>query len=117
MLFGACINNLQDVRFQHPISIDLRIIEEAIRRLKLGPVERLRKRALRTLRQPTRECDESLRQARVPQVRRAELVARPIVKVIDARQCSTSRSMKLREVNTARRGLQANHAPLTKFCA
>jgi hypothetical protein len=31
---------LQDVRSQHPIGIDLRIVEEAIRRLKLGPVER-----------------------------------------------------------------------------
>ena len=105
---------LQDVRSQHPIGIDLRIIEEAIRRLKLGPAERRRKRALRTLRQSTRERDESLRQARVAQVRRAELVARPIVKVFGARQCSTSRSMKLCEVNIAWRGLQANHASLTK---
>ena len=96
MLFGACINNLQDVRFQHPISIDLRIIEEAIRRLKLGPVRRLGKRAPRTQRQPTRECDESLCQRRVAQIRRAELVARPIIKVIGARQCSTSRAMKAR---------------------
>jgi hypothetical protein len=108
---------LQDVRSQHPIGIDLRIVEEAIRRLKLGPVERLRKRALRTLRQPTRECDESLRQARVAQIRRAELVARPIVKVIGARQCGTSLSMKLREANIVCRGLQANHSLLTKYCA
>ncbi|MCX5545880.1 hypothetical protein M3A49_42100, partial [Paraburkholderia sp. CNPSo 3076] len=43
----------------------------------------------------------------------AELVARPIVKVIGARQCSTSRSMNLREFNIARGGLQANHASLT----
>src|ERR1700682_5345381 len=75
--------------------------------LSSGPLSELRKRALQTLRQPTRECDESLRQARVAQIRRAELVARPIVKVIGARQCGTSLSMKLREVNIVCRGLQA----------
>lgn len=80
---------LADMRAQHAVGIDLRIVEEAIGGLELRSVERLRKRALRTLRQPARERDESLSQARIAQVRRAKLIARPIVKVVGARQCYT----------------------------
>jgi hypothetical protein len=90
---------LADMRAQHAISIDLRIVEEAIGGLQLRAVEQLWKRAVWTLRQPTRERDESLSQARVAQVCRAKLIARPIVKVVGARQCYTSQTMKLREVN------------------
>ena len=67
-----------DVRHQNPVGIDGRVVEEAVRRFQFRLGQRLRKRTLRTLGQPTGQLDEPTASPRVAQVGRAEFLHRPI---------------------------------------
>ena len=81
---GQC---LRDMRRQNTIGVHLRIVEEPVRGFELCARQRLRKRALRSLRQLTRQRDETLGATRIAQVGGAEFVDRPVVAVEGRRQC------------------------------
>ena len=53
------IQGLRNVRRQDSIGIDLRIVEEPVRGLKLCRLERLRKRSLRAEGKPTRQRNQT----------------------------------------------------------
>jgi hypothetical protein len=107
------IQDLRNVRRQNSIGIDLRIVEEPVRRLKLCRLERLRKRSVRAEGKPTRQRNQTPRQARVAQIRFAELGACPIVRIAFANQSRLPPQNTMAEVDIAPSRLQAENPLFT----
>jgi hypothetical protein len=100
---------LTNMRTQHTVSVDLRIIEKAVPSLECCAIEGLWKRTLRRLRELARKSDQTLSQASVAQLRRAKLVTRPVIEIVRVRQSYRPPQDKLhgRQVNIVRGSLQA----------
>ena len=101
------VQRLPEMIDRYAVGVDPWVVEETICGLQLCPVQRLRKRTLRALCQPSRECHEPLRQAGVAQRRRAEFFAGPVIGFTRCRQCAPPRSMNVPKVNIGQRSLQA----------
>ena len=101
------------MRRQDSIGIDLRIVKEPVRGLKLCRLERLRKRFLRAESKPTRQRNQTPRQTRVAQIRFAELGACPIVRIAFASQSRLPLQHRMTEVNIAPSRLQAENPLFT----
>ncbi|MBB5405997.1 hypothetical protein HDG41_008096 [Paraburkholderia sp. JPY162] len=98
---------LADVCAQHAIDIHLWVIEKPISRLQLRSIERLRKRAMRTRRKPTRQHHEPSGQASVAKFGSTKLFTCPVIEVRGVRQRPASQIMNGSKVNIRCLRLQA----------
>jgi len=102
------------MRTQYTVSVHFRIIKKAVPGLEFGGIEGLRKRTLRSVRELSRERDQTLRQTSVAQLRRAKLIIRPIIVIVRVRQCRSSLQGHSyeRKVNIVRGSLKQRHTEM-----
>ena len=77
---------LPDMGAKHAINVNLRIVEEPVRRLQIRATESLRKRTVRRLRHLSCKQGQALRQSGIPEIGRPKLIICPVIAFSRARQ-------------------------------
>ncbi len=101
------IERLRNVGREDAVRVDLRIIEETVGSLQFGRLERLWKRTLRTARESASQRNETLRQARITQIRLAKFGTCPVICLVLVEQSRLPLRTEWDKVNIDIDGLQA----------